>query len=157
MPSDWRRGTAKNCATAAPGENGCPGTDAAGAMTTPVRLAGSQRKRCGTSGRRRCSAATRNDANLMQFAQQSESELRLRAMLKLGQSQQAFVAGPDDFDRDSWLLNAKNGTVDLRSGELLPHEPGRMMTKLAVAPYDPSAACPTWESFIGRVLTGVHR
>ena len=89
---------------------------------------------------------------LMQFAQQSESELRLRAMLKLGQSQQAFVAGPDDFDRDSWLLNAENGTVDLRSGELLAHEPGRMMTKLAVAPYDPSATCPTWEAFIGRVF-----
>ena len=91
---------------------------------------------------------------LQKFAAQSESELRLRAMLKLSQCQSAFVVSPDDFDRDGWLLNVENGTLDLRSGELLPHAPARLITKLAMAAYDPAAACPTWEAFLERIFAG---
>ncbi len=91
---------------------------------------------------------------VLQFAERSEAEPRLRAMLKLGQSQSTLVARPDDFDTDNWLLNVENGTVELRSGELLPHDPARLITKLAVAPYDPATTCPTWEAFIDRVFDG---
>ena len=44
--------------------------------------------------------------------------------------------------------------LDLRSGELLPHDPARLITKLARAPYDPAATCPTWETFLERVFDG---
>ena len=91
---------------------------------------------------------------VVQFAERSEAEPRLRALLKLGQCQSALVARSGDFDTDSWLLNVENGTLDLRSGALQPHDPARLITKLAMAPYDPSANCPTWETFIERVFDG---
>ena len=91
---------------------------------------------------------------LLQFAERSEAEPRIRAMLKLGQSQADLVAKPDDFDADRWLLNVENGVIDLRSGALLQHDSARLITKLAMASYDPSAACPTWEAFLGRIFDG---
>ena len=91
---------------------------------------------------------------LLQFARCSEAEPRIRAMLKLGQSQAALVAKPDDFDADRWLLNVANGVVDLRSGTLMQHDSSRLITKLARAPYDPAAACPTWEAFLERIFAG---
>ena len=91
--------------------------------------------------------------NLLQFAQRSEAEPRLRAMLKLGQSQANLVAKPEDFDSDKWLLNAENGVIDLRSGALLPSDSSRLITKLARAVYDPSSACPTWTLFWTGSLT----
>ena len=42
-------------------------------------------------------------------------------------------------DRDPWLLNCANGTVDLRTGEIKPHDPDDYITKLCPVPYDPDA------------------
>jgi P4 family phage/plasmid primase-like protien len=46
---------------------------------------------------------------------------------------------PAAFDTDAHLLNALNGAVDLRTGQLGPHDPALMMTRLAGAAYDPAA------------------
>jgi putative DNA primase/helicase len=54
---------------------------------------------------------------------------------------------PDALDRDPWLLNCANGTVDLRTGELRPADPADFITKCAPVDYDPDAACPMWEVF----------
>jgi len=53
-----------------------------------------------------------------------------------------LVATPKEFDSDPWLLNVENGTIDLRTGELRPHEPADLITKLAPVAYDPSARAP---------------
>lgn len=46
---------------------------------------------------------------------------------------------PSAFDPDPHLLNAHNGVVNLRTGELGPHDPALMMTRLAGAAYQPDA------------------
>lgn len=56
----------------------------------------------------------------------------------------------DEWDRDPWLLNVQNGTLDLRTGELRPHDPADLITKLAPVDYDPTARGPHWEGHIGR-------
>lgn len=38
-----------------------------------------------------------------------------------------------DFDRDPWLLNTPDGIVDLRTGQLEPHDGAALMTKIAGA------------------------
>lgn len=43
------------------------------------------------------------------------------------------------------LLNVKNGVVDLRTGELLPHDPAYMFTKQAPVAYDPDAYDEYWD------------
>jgi len=58
----------------------------------------------------------------------------------------------DDLDRDPWLLNAENGTVDLRTGELLPHRQEDKITKIANVRFDRNADCPKWKQFIREIM-----
>lgn len=50
----------------------------------------------------------------------------------------------DEFDTQYDLLSVANGTVDLRTGELLPHDPAHRFTKITRAPYDPQARSKYW-------------
>jgi putative DNA primase/helicase len=61
-------------------------------------------------------------------------------------------AAVDDLDRNTWLLNVENGTVDLRTGELLPHRQEDMITKIAKARYDRNADCPKWKLFVREIM-----
>lgn len=88
----------------------------------------------------------------VKFALGSESEPRLRAALVLAQPR--LAARPGDFDRDPWLLNVENGTIDLRTGRLRPHRRTDSITRLAPVTFDAAAQCPRWLDFLGRVMGG---
>jgi putative DNA primase/helicase len=81
---------------------------------------------------------------------------RLRAMLELAQSDPAIARQANEFDSDPWLLNVGNGTVDLRTGDLRPHDRGDLITLLAGADYDPDAPTPVWNQFLERVLPSLE-
>jgi len=87
-------------------------------------------------------------------AQKSEAAGRLQAMLELAHSEEGVPVLPDDLDSDPWILNCLNGTLDLRTGELLPHDPRRLCHKLLPVAFDPTATCPRWEAFLDRVMGG---
>ncbi|MDR7081440.1 putative DNA primase/helicase [Arthrobacter ginsengisoli] len=55
-------------------------------------------------------------------------------------------------DVDPWLLNCKNGTLDLHSLELRPHDPKDLITKITGAAYDPSAPGEAWRQFLASSL-----
>ncbi len=61
---------------------------------------------------------------------------------------------PEDFDKDPYLLNVANGTLDLRNGALLPHRRGDLISKIANVPYEPDAECPRWLAFLSRIFKG---
>ena len=82
----------------------------------------------------------------------SESEAKIRSMVSLAESEPGIPIRPEDLDTDPWMLNVRNGTVDLRTGQILPHDPGRLITKLCPVEYDPSATCPTWLAFLDRIM-----
>jgi phage/plasmid-associated DNA primase len=44
-----------------------------------------------------------------------------------------------------------DGTLDLHTGQLQPHDPADMLTKLVQANYDADAHCPIWLAFLARV------
>ena len=73
-------------------------------------------------------------------------------MITMARSELGVSIDADRLDADPWLLNLRNGTLDLHSGELRPHNPGDLITKIAPVTFDPSALCPTWDSFIATVL-----
>ncbi|MGE5619061.1 MAG: phage/plasmid primase, P4 family [Sphingomonadaceae bacterium] len=91
---------------------------------------------------------------LAKWAIQCQQVRRLRSMLEWAQSEPEFIATPDDFDRDPWLLNVVNGTLDLRTAELRPHRREDRITKVATTVYDPDARCPTWDAFLDRIMDG---
>lgn len=61
-------------------------------------------------------------------------------------------AREDSFDSDPFLLNCRNGTVDLRNGGFRKHDKADRITKLAPVDYDPDATCETWMEFLASVL-----
>lgn len=61
---------------------------------------------------------------------------------------------PHYFDRDPWLFNCANGTLDLRKGGLRSHSREDLLTKISPVEYWPDAKCPVWEAFLRRVFNG---
>ena len=82
----------------------------------------------------------------------SESAPRLAALVELAKCQPGVPVRASELDRDPWALNVLNGTIDLRSGALRPHDPADLLTKLAPVAYDPEATCPRWEQFLREVF-----
>lgn len=91
---------------------------------------------------------------LVAHALRSESDSRLRAMIRLAESEPGIPVLPDDFDADPWSLNVQNGTLDLRTGELRPHSRDDLMTKVVAAEYREDASCPLWTAFLERIMGG---
>lgn len=67
----------------------------------------------------------------------SRSELRVDASL---------------FDANLHLLNVANGTIDLETGEIRPHDPIDLLTMCAHVEHDSDATCETWDGVLGRAL-----
>jgi putative DNA primase/helicase len=59
-----------------------------------------------------------------------------------------------DFDRDPYLLNVKNGTLDLRTGTLRPHDPADRLRGMCPTPYVRDAPRERWDRFMSEVFPG---
>jgi putative DNA primase/helicase len=79
---------------------------------------------------------------------------RINGIMAMAAVRLEVVATPADFDADPWLFNVKNGTIDLRTGELAPHDRKNLITKIAPIAFDPRATCPRWERFLLEVMDG---
>lgn len=88
------------------------------------------------------------------WAMASQSRAKLEAMLALAASEPGVPVGVDEMNRDGWLLNVANGTIDLRTGELLPHDRADLITQLCPVEFDPEAECPLWDSTLNVFFAG---
>jgi putative DNA primase/helicase len=55
-------------------------------------------------------------------------------------------------DMNPWLLNCTNGTVDLRTGELRPHDPLDYITQCSPISYEPDAQAPRFKGFVREIV-----
>ena len=88
---------------------------------------------------------------LIKHAMRSESDRRLTAMVSLAQSEPGIPVKGNELNTNPWLFNCLNGTVDLRTGELLPHNREDLITIISPMIYDPNAPCELWIRFLDRV------
>lgn len=86
------------------------------------------------------------------WARKSEDAKRVQSMIGLAASDERIAITHRELNADPWLLNVQNGTLDLKAGELLPHDPGRLITHMAPVDFDPDATCPLWESTLRLVF-----
>lgn len=91
---------------------------------------------------------------LEKHAEKSQGYRKLVEMVASARSRPAIAIGTDDFDKDMMLFNCQSGVLDLVTGKLLPHDPKRMISKLAPVDYDPNARCPRWLKFLDRIMEG---
>jgi putative DNA primase/helicase len=84
-------------------------------------------------------------------AKKAESAGKLKAMLDLAASEKNIAIKSDSFDKNPWVVNCKNGTIDLKTGQLRPHHRNDMCSKLIPFNYEPTATAPRWEQFLTEV------
>jgi putative DNA primase/helicase len=76
----------------------------------------------------------------------------LQAMVRLLQFRPGMSVSANEFDVNRHLVTVQNGTLDLDTGELLPHDPRHLLTKAMAANFRPGAECPEFEKFMERVI-----
>ena len=88
------------------------------------------------------------------WALKSEAAERMRALISLAESLDGVYVDQARLDAEPWLLNCANGVIDLRIGELKPHDPKLLITKCITAAFDSAARAPRWETFIHEIMDG---
>lgn len=59
-----------------------------------------------------------------------------------------------EFNNQRMLLNLKDGTVDLTTGDIRPHDRNNLLTKCQSIPWNPAAECKRWLQFLNEVFEG---
>lgn len=67
---------------------------------------------------------------------------------------EAVKIDADKLDADQLLLNLQNGTYNIATGQLQPHNPGDYITKIAPVKFDAAAVCPRFDQFLLEVFDG---
>ena len=75
-------------------------------------------------------------------------------MVKDAASDPTVTVDMSAFDRDKFLFNCHNGTINLITGEFRPHDPKDMLTKMTEVDYVPDAICERWLTFMDEVMEG---
>ncbi len=91
----------------------------------------------------------------MKWAKRTASSNAKEAMIKECQHLNDIPASPDDFDAYTDFLNCQNGVINLRNGELMPHDSRLMLSKITNCEYDTKKRKPElWLKFLDDVTAG---
>lgn len=82
----------------------------------------------------------------------SRSNKSKKAML--AEVQHHVPVMPNQLDKHKMALNTPSGVIDLRSGEVKPHDPAHYFTKITPVDYSSHADCPRWLSFLDEIFGG---
>jgi putative DNA primase/helicase len=85
------------------------------------------------------------------WAQRSESAERIGALVRLAKSLPRLRVSVAKLDADPWILNVENGALDLRTGNLLPHNPALLCSKLAPVRFVAGAQSPILDAYLDQV------
>lgn len=59
-----------------------------------------------------------------------------------------------ELDKKPHLLTVANGTIDLRTGQLIASTPEHYLTRMTPIEYDPYAEAPAWRAFLNKIFHG---
>jgi len=79
------------------------------------------------------------------------SAAKIAAITKLCRSIDGILTRTTEFDSHPDLLNCTNGVLDLRTAQLLPHDPDLLLTHMAGGPYLPGATSPLWDKALDAI------
>ena len=82
---------------------------------------------------------------------QRDRHLELRTS---GRDRQAHSILAAELDAYPELMNTLSGVVDLRTGEIRPHDPKLLLTRITACPADINAPHPRWDAFLAETFNG---
>lgn len=89
---------------------------------------------------------------LLKWHETSQNSSRVDATIR--QLRAILLLSMSALDAHPHYLNVANGTVDLRSAEMMPHAREHYITQQSPVEWDPDAKCPTWDAFLRTVMGG---
>ena len=91
---------------------------------------------------------------LREYSKRCESRRKLNDTLDMAKAK--CIIRKNELDLGLWLFNVQNGTIDLRTGDLLEHDPQNYITKVAPVEYAVDSNlkedAPRWHKFIWDVV-----
>jgi len=75
-----------------------------------------------------------------------------RAVDDYAKADQRVQSSMADFDQHDMLLNCTNGTVDLHTGELVPHDPAHRLMQMTGCAYRKGARSKLWDDIVRKVM-----
>ena len=91
---------------------------------------------------------------LLHYAAKNTTRSRRDAMIDVAASEPDVMIGHEELDTHRHLLACANGIIDLRTGELLPHDPALLITRASPVAYRPEAGAPRFLRFLEEVFPG---
>lgn len=88
------------------------------------------------------------------FTLKLEKRSELVSMVTTARALEPITVGANQWNLDPWLLGCPNGIVDLRNGTIRSGVPTDGISQQTGAPFDPSAQCPRWLTFLDEVFEG---
>lgn len=77
---------------------------------------------------------------------------RLQGIVSLAKNQAVIRVRHEMLDQHPYLLNVRNGTIDLRTGLFRPHRQEDFLTQIAAVQFDPHARAERWEQFVAEAM-----
>ncbi len=92
--------------------------------------------------------------SIAKHAMISESRSRRQSILLDAEQHFQFVDSIVEYDKDPMSLNVQNGTIDLRTGKLRPHNKDDKLLKISPIKYDERAKCPLFQKMLNIIFNG---
>ena len=92
------------------------------------------------------------DVALAKWTRATRSEAKGNACRSSMRTMRGVTKRAGEFNPDRHLLNVRNGVLDLKTGQLAPHDPSYLMTRMFGASFRENALCPRFEKFMEDVL-----
>lgn len=93
---------------------------------------------------------------LKTFAKVIASNRGMKAVAEIMSSTPGIGVSATEFDLNKDLVALNNGTMNLRTGVLQPHNPGDLLTKRIPLTFDEDARADRWEKYLEEVLPDVE-
>jgi putative DNA primase/helicase len=88
------------------------------------------------------------------WAVKSHDAPRILSLVRLAKAAPELAVSYTQLDADPWLLNVRNGTLNLKTGKLFDHRREDLISKVCAVDYLPDAHCPTWDAFVLKAMGG---
>lgn len=92
--------------------------------------------------------------DVLKWAIRSSSKTRIQAMLDVASKLPQITTSLKELDKDQFMFNCQNGSIDLRTGVLQKHNLNDMITHISDVSYRPGVQYPNWLKFIDEITLG---